>query len=325
MPETDNNSNSNETNANNSNNSNNSNNNDQFTEPIQNFNLNQTIIEPSTTTINQQGTTASGTVMTTTEFTTTSISSDVNITEDLKHAVSAYYDDSTNAQLINQIRNYAAEIQCSDFHGKGNIDDYQQLFVAASKIANDTKQMTLDIDVQGFDDFGKAADDLSALFNSFIVRLQNVSIINDTSFLTSIVTALGKIVNLSNTFGKFKETIIATSSVQLPKTAHDTKIVLESVAAELNCAMNYINYFVDSSAPKPVEADLSNEEKSVIDKAISAIDNWTTLSNQGVSIALNNNADVQFIKLVNNDLKSKTDALKSATDKLKAKLNIYKM
>jgi hypothetical protein len=295
------------------------------TDNITNFTLNQTISDPSTTVVNQQGTTVSGTNVTHTTFTTTSLESDVQINQDLKQVVSSYYDDINNQQLINQIRNYAGQIQCSDFHGKGSIDDYQQLFVAASKIASDTKQMTLDIDVQGFDDFGKAADDLSSLFNSFILKLQNISIINDSTFLVSISNALAKIVNLSNTFGKFKKTIVATSSIQLPKTAHDTKVILETVAAEINCAMNYINYFVDSTASKPQDADLSNEEQNIITKAVNTIDNWNVLSEQGVSIALSNNTDVQFIKLVNNDLKNKTNQLNVAMNKLRNKLDQYKI
>jgi len=266
--------------------------------------------------------------VTKTNFTTTLESSDAQITQHLEGVVSAYYDDEKsgpNMALISTIKNYASQIKCENFHGKGSIDDYQSLFVSASKIANDTKQMTLDIDVEGFNEFASAADSLSVLFNSFIVKLQNVSIINDTAFLTSIANALAKIVNLSVTFGKFKETIVATSSVQLPKSAHNTKVVLESVASELNCAMNYINYFVDSSAPKPINAELSNDEQNIITKAVSAIDNWTLLCDQGVSIALNNNTDIQFINLVNNDLKIKTNALKTATSKLQAKLALYKL
>jgi len=295
---------------------------------ITTFTLNETIVDNSTQVVNQQGTTDSGNEVTRTEFTTTLASSDAQITQHLEEVVSAYYDDASagpNKVLINTIQNYASQIKCENFHGKGSIDDYQTLFVAASKIANDAKQMTLDIDVEGFNDFAAAADSLSALFNSFIVKLQNVSIINDTAFLTSIANALAKIVNLSVTFGKFKETIVATSSVQLPKSAHDTKVVLESVASELNCAMNYINYFVDSSAPKPLNANLSNDEQNVITKAVAAIDNWTALCDQGVSIALSNNTDIQFINLVNNDLKNKTNALKAATNKLQAKLNLFKL
>lgn len=294
---------------------------------IVNYILNQTISDANTTTTNTQGTTLSGNMVTHTTFNTTDNSGNINITENLEEVVVSYYDDTSgnNMALINQIRSYANEIKCEDFHGKGSIDDYGALFHAASQIANDTKQMTLDIDTQGFEDFGKAADDLSALFTSFITKLQNVSIIDDTAFLTSIVNALAKIVNLSNIFGKFRETIIATSYVEIPKSAHDTKLILQSVSSELNCAMNYIAYFVDSSAPKPQYADLSANDLNVITKAVSAIENYNVLCEQGVSIALTNSADVQYIKMVNNDLESKTSALRTATNKLRAKLASYNL
>ena len=291
------------------------------------FTLNQVISDSNTTTVNQQGTTIKGNNVTTTTFTTTDISANVIINENLQQVVAAYSDDisGNNAELINTIRSYASQIQCEDFHGKGSIDDYGALFQAASQIANDTKQMTLDIDTQGFSDFGQAADDLSALFTSFITKLQNVSIINDTAFLTSIVSALAKIVNLSNIFGKFRETIIATSYVEIPKSAHDTKVILQSLSSELNCAMGYIAYFVDSTAPKPQHADLSANDVNVINKAISAINNYNILCEQGVSIALTNSTDIQYINMVNNDLESKTIALRTATNKLRAKLAQYNL
>jgi len=70
---------------------------------------------------------------------------------------------------------------------KGTIDDYNELFIAASKIANDTKQMKLDVEVDGFDDFGRAADELSELFASFTKKIQNINIINDETFLQSVL------------------------------------------------------------------------------------------------------------------------------------------
>ena len=272
-----------------------------------------------------QGTTASGNMVTHTTFTTTDPNSNINISENLEEVIVSGNNFGNNSDLINQIRLYANEIKCEDFHGKGSIDDYGALFQAASQIANDTKQMTLEIDTKGFTDFGQAADDLSALFTSFITKLQNVTIIDDTAFLTAIASALAKIVNLSNIFGKFRETIIATSYVELPKSAHDTKLLLQSVSNELNCAMNYIGYFVDSTAPKPQNASLNANDLNVITKAVSAIENYNTLCDQGVSIALANSTDVQYIKMVNSDLESKTTALKTATNKLKAKLATYNL
>lgn len=256
-----------------------------------------------------------------TTFETIDRNNEVVIDEDLKQVISTYYEDNENDSIINEIKQYAQDIQCSDFHGKGSIDDYSQLFIAASKIANDTKQMTLDIDVEGFNEFANAAEELSNLFNSFIVKLQNISIINDTTFLLSIKNALKKIVHLSNTFGRFKETILATSTIHMPKSTYDAKIFLEQVNCELNCAMNYINYFVDSNAPKPANSELSLDDKNIINKAVNTIDNWNILCDQGIAIALNNNAEINSIKSINNDLLTRTSKLKQATSVLKNKLN----
>jgi hypothetical protein len=43
-----------------------------------------------------------------------------------------------NEDILNQIKACAIEIKCEDFHGKGSIDDYAELFMAASQIANQT-------------------------------------------------------------------------------------------------------------------------------------------------------------------------------------------
>jgi hypothetical protein len=293
---------------------------------ITKFTLNETIVDPNTVVTNQQGTTALNNQVTHTTLTTTNNELDTQLNQDLKEVISTYYDDintSPNNALIQEIRSYAEQIQCSDFHGKGSIDDYSQLFMAASKIANETKQMNLDIDIAGFNEFGQAADDLSSLFTSFTLRLQNISIINDTNFLRSIIDALKKIVNLSNTFGKFKQTILATSSIQVPKSAHEAKVILESVTRELNCAMKYVTYFVDSSSVKPQDADLSAEEKSVISKAVDTIDHWNVLCEHGVTIALDNSPDVNYINQVNDDLKSKSNILKNATNSLRTKFAQY--
>jgi len=291
-----------------------------------NLTLDQTIDEPDVHITNQQGTDISGNIVTNTTFTTTDTNDEVQINENLTNVVVSYYDDDSsgnNFNLINQIKSCADQLQCSDFHGKGTIDDYSVLFTAASKIATDTKQMTLDIDTEGFNEFAQAADDLSLLFNSFIVKLQNVSIINDTEFLTAVLNSLQSIVKLTKVFGKFKETILATTSLELPKSAHDTKVILEGVSCQLNCAMKYISYFADSTSEKPSDCDLTSEDQNIITRAVDTIDNWNKLCDQGVSISLSNNQDIQYIKQINTDLKSKTRILTNATNTLKNKFKLY--
>ena len=184
--------------------------------------------------------------------------------------------------------------------------------------------MQLDVDIDGFNNFGAAADQLSNLFNSFILKLQNVNIIDDTAFLQAVVTALGKIVNLSNVFGKFKETILMTSTVKVPKSIHDTKVVLDGVMGELNCAMNYITNFVTPN-PNLTNAQLSSNDQNIINKAISTIESWNNLCENGVSIAMANDSDIISIKNVNNSLKTKTQSLQNVTNLLQTKLAQYKL
>jgi len=278
--------------------------------------------------INQQYSDASGNEHTETQFITTDPTSDVQITEDLSGNVIKYYDDthdSAKSAIIAQIELYASEIQCSNFHGKGSIDDYTQLFQAAAQIANESVQMQLDVDVDGFNEFASAAEDLSALFTGFILKLQNVSIIDDTAFLTAVANALSKIANLSKVFGKFKETILATSTVQLPKSAHDTSVLIQNVSSQIDCAMKYINHFVDSTSPAPATAELSAEERGIINAAVSSISNWNALCKQGVSIAMANDADIQCINTVNQKLKQTTQTLSNATSLLKSKFSAFNL
>ena len=288
--------------------------------------INEVIVEPGIQITNTQTIIPDVSVTTETTFNTTDPINHVpQISEDLTETVNYNYDDNVITEsdtLVNEIKILAGQIQCSDFHGKGTIDDYSELFRAAANIANDTRQMQLDIDTDGFNDFGKAADDLSNLFINFTQRLQNVNIINDTLFLRAVVDALRKIYNLSEVFGRFKKTILVTSEIKVPKTAHDTKLILEGVMGEVNCAMNYINHFVvpDSNL---VKANLSSDDKHIISKAVSTIDNWKVLCDQGVSIALTNSSDMSYLKHTNTELKQKTSILKSVTDTLKTKLSGY--
>lgn len=277
---------------------------------------------------NTQTVDASGNVDTNTTFTTTATDSDIIVSQDLSGNVDAYFDNTTNTQtaaLLAQINDYAAKIQCTDFQGKGTIEDYSVLFNAASRIANESKHMQLDVDIEGFNEFAAAADELSNLFDSFIIKLNSVNIIDDSAFLSAVVNALHKIWKLSETFGKFKQTILATSSIQLPQSTHEARVAIENVAGQLNCAMKYINYFVDGTAPAPANSQLSQTEQSIITNAVATIDNWNTLCEQGVSIAMATNADVAFIKNTSDLLKQNTSVLASATSKLRAKLSQYQI
>jgi flagellin-specific chaperone FliS len=285
---------------------------------------NETINGDGYVVTNTQTNTVDVNVVTDTTFDTIDPSNNivVDITQDLSGTVTYNYDDNVITQsdnLVSEIRQYAQLIKCEDFHGKGTIDDYQVLFDAASRIATESKQMQLDIDIEGFDNFGRAADELSNLFTSFTKKLQSVNVINDISFLTSILNALKKIYNLSEVFGKFKETIVITSDIRIPKSLQETKNILTEVMDELNCAMGYIGNFVvrDSNLPA---GQLSAKDKNIIQKAADTIDNWNTLCEHGVTIALTNSTDIQAIKNMNSELKTKSLALQNVTNTLRTRL-----
>jgi len=257
---------------------------------------------------------------------------DPHIHQDLNETIETYNDLSgvdlsgnpsqTNA-LFEEIKDYASQLQCSDFHGKGSIEDYNSLFEAAGRIANETKQIELDVNIDGFNEFAEAADDLSSLFEGFILKLNNVSVITDVTFLTSVVFALKRIVNLSETFGRFKQTVFSTSAIQLPKSAFDTKVVLDGVMDEINCAVQYIDHFVNPTDPSLNEAALSAEEKEIIQKSVDTIDNWNNMAEYGVSIALSNDENIQCIQQYSLDLKTKKSSLINASSSLRAKLAAF--
>ena len=293
---------------------------------IVNYTLDETIDVSGAVIHNVIGSAADGSEVVQTTFVTNDVSGAVvKINENLLEVVYDDYDNTLDVNsptnvALNQIKLYASKIQCEDFHGKGTVEDYSELFRAASKIANDAKRMQLDVDIDGFNDFANAADNLSALFTSFTVKLQSVSVVDDLAFLQAIAAALAKIWNLSEVFGKFQKTILVTSSVMLPKSSHDAASTIQNVMSEVNCAMNYINHFVSPSAQVPSGANLSASDKNIINKAVYAVDNWSTLCNMGVTIAMANDPDVIYISTINNQLKAKTLQLNSNTSLLQSTL-----
>ena len=242
--------------------------------------------------------------------------------EDFTKKVTVVQDSSGDLLIVDQIKQCAAEIQCSDFHGKGSIEDYTLLFDAASKIVSDVKHVQLDVDIQGFQDFGQAADELSALFEGFTKKIQSVNMIDDTVFLEAILSALRKIVNLSNTFGKFKETIVATTTVELSTSVGETKRALEAVSDEVQCAMKYIQHFVNPTTDLE-KAKLNEIDKNVIQRATTTIEAWSQIYENGVSVAMNQNEDIQYIQQANGLFKSQAVVLRQSTSQLRGKYSRY--
>ena len=260
---------------------------------------------------------------------TTDPSSDVQIVEKL-NTIIQIYDDEIDPEvngIIQEISQYASKINCTDFQGKGSIDDYAELFKVASNLAQEAKQTTLQIDIAGFNEFGNAADELSKLFQQYIVKLENLNVINDKDFLKAISVSLKKIWNLSETFGKFKETILGTSVIKVPKSLKDTRVVIEDVMGDIDCAMKYVHHFISPESDGNTNlcgyAELSDVEKQMIEESIDTISNWDKLYNKGMQIAISENADMKFIEEANKIIQTTSNSLKDATAVFKGKLSFY--
>jgi hypothetical protein len=277
-------------------------------------------------TITESGIKPDGTVIYQTIAFTTDASDQIQITEDLS-AIIQIYDDKTDPSLnavLQEITQYAEKINCSNFQGKGSIDDYTELFTVAANLAKDAKQTSLSIDIAGFQEFGNAADELSHLFHQYIMKIQNINVINDYAFLLSIKNSLQKISNLAEVFGRFKETILATSIIQIPKSLEDTRYILDGVMSEVDCAMKYINHFVcpEEDISMCAAADLSSDDKQLITNAVNTIKKWNNDFNENLQVVISENADVQFIQNANQLISHTASNLKGATACFKGKLSV---
>ena len=282
--------------------------------------------------VHESGEKADGTKVSQTTAFTVDPSKNFQIFIDLSSSIQQYNDevDVSINSIMQEITSYASKIQCTDFQGKGTIDDYTELFTVASQLAKEAKQTSLNINIDGFKDFGNAADELSAVFQSYIMKIENINVIKDTNFLQEILFYLKKIWNLSETFGKFKDTILGTSLIKIPKSLEDTKNVIDGVMTEVDCAMKYIQCFISPESVVDISLcncgtnELSISEKEQIAAAVNTIKNWNHVYNQDVHYALSSNTDVQFIKEANQIMKNTTNTLKNSTSIFKGKLLVYK-
>lgn len=228
----------------------------------------------------------------------------VPVIPQITHLTQEMVDSPEVQSMVDQIKACAAEIQCSDFHGKGSIEDYIAL-LDASKLVE--VKLPLQIDLKGIEDYGNAADKLSDLFDGFVQKIQVVQPI-DTAFLQTILSALQKIVRLSNTFGKFKQSMVATHTLQLSDSVGKTKKILQEVTQEVECAMQYIQYFVSPSGSLPA----AEIDRTVIRQV--AIEDWGEQFEH--NLLLHMNEDLQSIQSSNEVFRTQSGLLNAATYQL---------
>jgi hypothetical protein len=240
---------------------------------------------------------------------------EVGFTKDIS-AIIQIYNDETDPSLniiLQEIKTYADNIQNANFQGKGTINDYITLFTTSLKLA---KQNNLIIDISGFQDLGNVADELSAVFQQYILKLQSTNTIYDLAFLTSIASSLEKINNLATIFLNFKQTILQTSIIEIPKSLKDTKIILQNLLPEINNAFLYINHFIN-----PI-TDISFATLSVKDQA-QILEKWENTCVNDVNIIHSKNIDISFIEQANIIMENTANLLKNSTVVFKGKISTF--
>ena len=93
------------------------------------------------------------------------------------------------------------------------------------------------------------------------------------------------------------------------------------IVDEVNCAMKYINHFVNPEY-QVEHSQLSTSDKKIIDKSVETINSWNNLSEHRVSIVLGNNTDVKYLTQTNINLKQKKVQLSLLTSTLRTKLSL---
>jgi len=231
-------------------------------------------------------------------------------------AILQIYNDKTDPSLNNileEIKTYIDNIKNANFQGKGTINDYITLFIAT---LNASKQNDFIMDISGFQHFGNVADELSVVFQEYISKLQNTNTINNLAFLTSLASSLQKINNLATIFLNFKQTILQTSIIEIPKSLEDTKTILQNLLPEINNAFLYIQHFID-----PV-TDISFATLSIQDQA-QIIQKWENTCVKDVNTILSVNTDISFIRQANLIMENTANLLKNSTVVFKGKITSF--
>ncbi len=232
------------------------------------------------------------------------LSSDVKVTENTK----------ANAEILARVVQANSDIQT--FTGKGSLADYEKLFEQVKLVSVENVTAELNVQLDGLEALGVAAEGLSAMFAGVTATLASVRTIDDSNVLKSAAVSLDKIVKLSKVFGEFQETITATSAVEIPKSVQTTGVILAEVSKKVDVAMTYIDYFVNPSEKILEGAALNDAQKADIAGATNAIVNWNSLCKDGVSFAMTTNADIQNLRTTDETLMLQAKQLQQAVSSL---------
>jgi hypothetical protein len=86
--------------------------------------------------------------------------------------------------------------------------------------------------------------------------------------------------------------------------------------------MKYIQHFVNPTVELE-EAKLNDIDRNVIQRATTTIEAWSQIYENGVSVAMNQNEDIQYIHQANGVFKDQAIVLRQSTSQLRNKYSQY--
>ena len=202
----------------------------------------------------------------------------------------ATYDLPADDTLVGEINDLVNKIQCTRAEGMGTLADYAALLdLAKDASAN----VALTLDISGLEAFASVAKTYGDIFQDITQNLSQMTTIDDTEVLGKIKTELQTIADMYDSLGALKLEIQRTSTLRIPDSIQGTANQLQSVYEELECTLDYLEYFCGSTQTAPANSALNARDRAALDAATGALLAYKTIVDNQGSVTATNNTQVK--------------------------------
>lgn len=237
--------------------------------------------------------------------------------------INTIYNPPNDDTLVTDITNLVNAIQCADVQGMGTLSDYTNLLALAQKV-NDSPELADPANITKLEDLAAAAEAYGKVFKTISDTLEVTTEISAYDVLTKIKAALTKISGMFDNLGALKLSITRTAEVKIPDSITAVATQLDGVYSELDCALEYLDYFC-TGTNAPANSALNAQDTAAIAAATGALNFWNNLSGSTIG---NNSSQVAALntslgKFDSTFKKKFTDAATCLNDKFKALKTTY--
>jgi hypothetical protein len=214
----------------------------------------------------------------------------------------ATYDLPEDDTLVSDISGLVARINCTRAEGMGTLAEYAALLDLAKDASSN---ISLTLDISGLEQFAAVAESYGAIFEDITQNLSLMTTIDSVSALTLVKAELQKIADMYDNLDSLKLEIRRTATLRIPDSIQQTADQLQTVYSELECTLDYLEYFCGMTgtafAPEVVQNSAMNaRDKAAIDAATGALLAYKAIAeNQGSVTAYGNTQVVNLTNKIN--------------------------